>query len=363
MNYCPNCSRNVPISKALPFCASCIKSSPEKFLPQALLIHKELRKKMGMVPYEIPRNPDGILCKFCQNACQIADGEYGFCRVRKNINQKLSGGIKSARVIYYHDRLPTNCVASWVCPAEAKVGYPKWSYALGAEYGYYNLAVFYEACSFHCLNCQNWHFRKADPEKEGITPKELADALTPKDACICYFGGDPTPFLVHSLKSSKLALEKNKKILRICWETNGSMKTSFLKAMIKIALKTGGIIKFDLKAYDENLHKAIAGVSNKQTLSNFAILARRNKERKDYPLVCASTLLIPGLIDEEEIFNLSRMIASIDPDIPYALLAFHPDCYLSDLPCTSKDQAYSSLNIAEKAGLRNVRLGNIHLVQ
>jgi pyruvate formate lyase activating enzyme len=361
MKTCPVCGREIPVAGAIGACGDCIRSNPEDLLPGILARHRRYRQGHGLPP-DPPKNDNGILCNFCANACKIVEGERGFCGVRRNVEGRLEGGIQEAFVSWYHDPLPTNCVADWVCPAGTDAGYPEWSYRKGPEYGYTNMAVFYQACTFHCLNCQNWHFRDTDLSSRGVSPEELADSVRNTDSCVCYFGGDPTPFLPHSLAAARLAREKHKRILRICWETNGAMQRPFVKGMLRMALGSGGIIKFDLKAFDENIHRAVTSVSNSQTLSNFAWLAGHTKERKGYPLLVASTLLVPGIIDEEEVRNLSRMIASLDPQIPYALLAFHPDCRLHDLPTTSRRLAEACLNEAQEAGLSNVRVGNIHLL-
>ena len=79
-------------------------------------------------------------------------------------------------------------------------------------------------------------------------------------------------------------------------------------------------------------------------------------------LLYASTLLVPGYIDKEEVLGIVSFISSIDPDIPYALLAFHPQFMMSDLPPTSKRHAQECLIEAKAQGLKNVRLGNIYLL-
>jgi len=275
----------------------------------------------------------------------------------------ISGGSpRGAAVQWYFDALPTNCVADWVCPAGSSAGFPKYSYSSGPEYGYYNLAVFYEACPFDCLFCQNWHYRqeRLHPRR---TAEELADAVDERTACICYFGGDPTPQLSHALSASRKALRANSgRILRICWETNGSMNPKLLKKVAEISMESGGCIKFDLKAWDENLHIALCGVSNRRTLENFRALAGLVPKRPDPPFLIASTLLVPGYITEEEVGHIAEFIASLNRDIPYALLAFHPDFCMRDLPTTSRQHALKCKEAAESAGLRNVRVGNIHLL-
>ncbi len=91
----------------------------------------------------------------------------------------------------------------------------------------------------------------------------------------------------------------------------------------RFTLKSEGTIKFDLKAWNENLHIALCGVSNKQTLRNFEWLAEYGKQRKVPPFLIASTLLIPGYVGVEEVERIACFIAGLDPDIPYSLLAFH----------------------------------------
>ena len=76
----------------------------------------------------------------------------------------------------------------------------------------------------------------------------------------------------------------------------------------------------------------------------------------------ASTLLVSGYVDQEEVAGIAALISSLDPDIPYVLLAFHPDFLMTDLPATSKRQAMECLEAAKAAGLNRVRLGNIHLL-
>jgi pyruvate formate lyase activating enzyme len=136
-----------------------------------------------------------------------------------------------------------------------------------------------------------------------------------------------------------------------------------LEEMVNLSLESGGCIKFDLKAWDENLHMALTGITNRLTLENFSIVARKFRVRPVPPLLVASTLLIPDYIDEDEIRNIARFIASLDRDIPYTLLGFYPHFFMSDIPVTSKEFAYSCLHIARQEGLRNVRIGNPHLLR
>jgi pyruvate formate lyase activating enzyme len=298
------------------------------------------------------------------NRCQIPDGAVGYCGLRKNVRGKFEGATAAkGKLSWYNDPLPTNCVGDWVCPGGTGCGYPQYSYAEGPEYGYKNLAVFPYACTFHCLYCQNWHFRYHTLDDKYEPPENLVRAVGQKTACICYFGGDPSPQLPYFLNVSRKARESNKRrILRICWETNGAMSRSLLKDAAKLTLVSGGCIKFDLKAWDEALHIALTGVTNRQTLENFKWLARLNHSRSEPPLLIASTLMVPGYIDAHEVGRIAEFIASLNPEIPYSLLAFHPDYEMTDLAPTSRRQANMCLDAAKQAGLSRVKVGNTHLL-
>jgi pyruvate formate lyase activating enzyme len=227
-----------------------------------------------------------------------------------------------------------------------------------------NLAVFYEACSFNCLFCQNWHFREVVGAGRKMNPADLAARAGDRTTCICFFGGDPSPQIIHSLRVARLARHRARgRILRICWETNGSMHPRLLDRAMDLAVESGGCIKFDLKAWDEGLHRALTGVSNAWTLRNFARAAARARARLVPPALVASTLLVPGYVDAAEVAHVARFVAEQGPDIPYSLLAFHPCFLMGDLPPTSRREALAAAEAARAAGLRRVHIGNVHLLR
>jgi len=361
---CQHCGRESPlISHALGLCLDCIRKDFAQLFPLIEKAHREARRPFNL-PGQPPRSEEGQACHLCVNECRLSLEERSYCGVRINKENRLIGAnAQKGNVSWYYDALPTNCVADWVCPGGTGTGYPHFAYSSRAEYGYKNLAVFYQACSFDCLFCQNWHYRYSATKQADIDALELAQAVDGRTSCICYFGGDPTPQLPHALRASRLAQESNKdRILRICWETNGSMHPALLKQTAELSLDSGGCIKFDLKAWHEGLHIALCGVSNKRTLENFQLLAEYAQRRPSPPFLIASTLLVPGYVDKEEVSRIAAFISSLDPNIPYALLAFHPQFMMNDLPPTSQRHAQECLAEAKAQGLRRVRLGNTHLL-
>lgn len=366
---CSLCGKKaITISAQLGVCKECILNEPKKALPIVQKTRTHYRKEFSL-PIAAPKNPKGLTCGDCVNNCKIGKGEIGFCGLVKNINDELirvagdeeSGGLFS----YYYDPLPTNCVANPFCAGCTGAGYPKFTNTDGAEYSRNNLAVFYQACTFDCLFCQNYQYRREIHTSKPRKPNALIEAISDKTSCICFFGGDPSAQIKHSNAVGMLALEKGKKeerIIRVCWETNGSSRPALLQQSAAIALKTGGIIKIDCKTFSNDLNEALCGSSNKFTKYNIKKIGKMAQERPELPLLVVSSLLIPGYIDQDEIAKIAELIANIDPTIPYSLLAFYPTFVINDLPKTSKKLAKQCYQAAKEQGLVNVHIGNKHLL-
>ena len=347
---CSHCSNTTPrTSTAIGICVNCLRTEFPSVRKHVEAVHAASRAEFDL-PAKPPHNPDGIQCNLCSNECVIGEEECGFCglrTVRKGKLVHLAGTPKHGILQWYYDRLPTNCVADWVCEGNR-------------QQSYHNLAVFYESCTANCLFCQNWHFRRTSPSKsKTISADELASAADSRTFCICFFGGDPASQMPHALATSRHLAQRG---VRVCWETNGMMHPGLLDRAVKYSFQTGGCIKFDLKAFDEEVHLALTGVSNRRVRENFMRAAQQYNERPELPLVVVSTLLVPGYVDVDQVSKIAGFIASVNPQIPYSLLAFAPDFYMNDLPCTSVDHAQEAEAAARRAGLVNVRTGNRHLL-
>jgi len=346
---CSICGRKSPLLAAvLSTCAACIRQHPQQAQPLVHAAQQRSRREFGL-PTTPPKSRGGVACPLCVNACHMDEGERGFCNLREARGGRLvhlAGTPAKGILHWYFDPLPTNCVADWVCEGSH-------------QRGRNNLAVFYGACTFNCLFCQNWHYRQMDPAGPGMSAQELADCADARTFCVCYFGGDPTPQMPHALATSRLLARRG---IRICWETNGSMHPRLLERAVRLSLETGGCVKFDLKALDDNLHRALTGVTNKRTLENLARATSYISRRPDPPLLVVSTLLVPGYVSADEVGRIARFLADLNPDIPYSLLGFHPHFFMPDLPRTSVRHAQEAEAAARAAGLTRVRVGNRHLL-
>ncbi len=346
MRTCKVCGAEAP--ELLDYCGRCVGKADEG----ELLRPHALPRRALELPPRIPRG-GATTCRLCANACAPREGERGYCGVRMAMGGRLryiwDGGAEKGLLHSYYDPLPTNCCAAWFC---------------GAERGH-NLAVFFYGCNYDCLFCQNAQHKHLD-EGELVTVEELVKrALAPNVECICFFGGSPEPQLPFALRASRMVAERAREVgrkIRICWEWNGAGNPYLVRRAAEISLETGGIVKFDLKAWDEKRALALCGVSTRPSFENFRMVAEEFLPRASYPLLTATTLLVPGYIDEEEVGKIAEFIASISRDIPYSLLVFYPAYCMADLPVTSREQAVRCFRAAKDAGLKRVHVGNLHLL-
>ena len=280
----------------------------------------------------------------------MAPGQAGYCGLRENRQGKLVSRYSSgcALATMYLDPLPTNCCAAWFCRGSKEKGS--------------NLAVFFYGCNFDCLFCQNASHKLLDRAPQISAEEMVAAALDPRVRCVCFFGGSPEPQLSFAVEVSERIAEESGNSKRICWEWNGCGREDLVRKAAELSAQTGGTVKFDLKAFTPAVRTALCGVESDRAFQNFSMLADyAAKMSSPSELLTATTLLVPYYVDRWEVGEIARFIASLDPGIPYSLLAFHPDFFLKDLPRTPREQATACLKEAEKHLLR-VNIGNRHLL-
>jgi pyruvate formate lyase activating enzyme len=364
---CSICQKDVKlVSKILGVCIDCIRDKPNYALTYSAKAHTISRSKFDL-PKQPPKFSNGMQCQLCSNGCIIGSNQKGYCGLRCNTGgqiQNLSGN-EHALLHTYKDPHVTNCCASWFCPAGTGTGYPNFAKKSRAEVGYNNLAVFFYGCNFDCLFCQNSSHKRIDQAQKVSKDKfkEIVFA-DEKITCICFFGGSPEPQLPFAISSARELVESNpNRILRICFEWNGCGNHQLVREAAELANETGGNLKFDIKCFDENLALALCGVSNKRVFENFSDIAKEffNK-RPEVPNITATTLLVPGYIDQIEIDSIAQFIGELNPNIPYSLLVFHPDFEMNDLPITPRNQVMSCYSTAKK-NLNHVNIGNKSLLE
>ncbi|MFX1309418.1 MAG: radical SAM protein [Promethearchaeota archaeon] len=374
MGICKFCGKTEKvISEVLQVCRKCILEGDwDQVKPHIFNVHKHVRQLVELPekPPKAERPNIKLKCNLCINECSLSEYDISYCGLR-NIQLRNSGELpypsKSKGYIHgYTDPNPTNCCNSWFCPAGSPSGYPEYSNYEGPEFGTYSYAAFLYGCTFDCLFCQNAS-HKLFSKRHLFDVETLSKQIVKnkKITCLCYFGGTPEAQLPFSINLAEKILEKiqnEKRIMRICWEWNGSGNKDWVKKAMEIAIKTGGNIKFDLKTFNEKLNFALCGVSNKRTLENFEFLAENYfGTRKNLPEMSACTLMVPGYTNHEEVEQIAKFVSSINKEIPYSLLIFHGDYQMRDLGITPRKQVLKCLDVAQKY-LKRVNLGNKFLL-
>ncbi len=353
------------MSEVLGVCRECIINRFDEALPYIYRAHVKARS-MYSLPTNPPRSGEGIRCTICSNQCIISSGEKGYCGLRLNINGRLQCRVTCSKALLhaYKDPHVTNCCATYFCPAGTGLGYPKFAYTNGPEYGYYNYAVFFYGCNFSCLYCQNYSHKNlleaTEIDIENFTKAIIKNQLI---SCICYFGGSPEPSLPFAIAASRRVLEEcSKRIIRICFEWNGCGNRILVRRASELSLISGGNVKFDLKCFDERLSIALSGVSNRQAYENFKLIAEEYyPQRRNIPVLNATTLLVPEYVNADEVEKIASFISEINDEIPYSLLVFYPNFMMNDMPVTPLRQVIECYKVAKKY-LKNVHVGNLHLI-
>ena len=330
-------------SASLTLCADCIREYPSK--SNLYRLHAKYRETFELPPL-VPEEGD-IECRFCANKCRPSISSKGYCGVRENKGSRIErrAGKDTALAHAYLDPLPTNCCAEWFCRGSKERGY--------------NLAVFFYGCGFDCLFCQNAEHKDVDRAPSLSIDELVEKALSPRVRCVCFFGGSPEPQMDFAIKASSIIIRESGNKKHICWEWNGSGNPRMVLKAAELSYISGGTVKFDLKAWNEKLHIALCGTDNKRTLENFKLIGEEFRDSTD--LLTATTLMVSYYVDKKEVNEIAGFISSISREIPYSLLAFHPDFVLDDLPPTPKSQANECYETAKKY-LRRVNIGNRYLL-
>jgi len=139
----------------------------------------------------------------------------------------------------------------------------------------------------------------------------------------------------------------------VLFETNGYGLTPDNLDLFQHA----GIDSFwlDIKAFDDATHRKLTGVSNSRILKLPAEIKNRGF------ILEVLSLYIPGWVETNQIAKIAAELASVDAKIPFTILAFFPEYQLKNVSSPEMWQMIDAYNAAKDAGLRKIRLGNVHL--
>ncbi len=188
--------------------------------------------------------------------------------------------------------------------------------------------------------------KKLQPEQLMLSPQGLGPARN----IIAFTGGD----LACQPSFYAACVEKIKELDRELWvlfETNGYGLTPLNMDLFKSA----GIDAFwlDIKAYQNEVHRKLTGVGNEWVLKLPEEILKRG-----FVLEVLS-LYIPGWVETDQIEKIANLLAEVDKNIPFTILAFFPQHEMKNVPSPALDQMLSAYQAVKAAGLKQVKLGNI----
>jgi len=285
-----------------------------------------------MLYYKSQLKSDRIVCLLCRHYCKIKDGQVGVCGVNKNVDKKLS-------TLVYGLPLALN-----IDPIEKKPIYhmlPKTT----------SLSLGTVGCNFKCPFCQNWQISQSKEIKDSIyiSPEKIVQlAIENGVKSISYTYNEPTIFYPYAKDIGVLAKERGIKNIFV---TNGFETPEVIEDMS--SWLDGANV--DLKSWSETYYKRVLKGSLEAVKDTLRLMVEADI------WVEVTTLLIEGKNDSKK--DLTKMAEFIVNDlgkhVPWHLSAFHPDYKMMDQKYTSIETLKRARDIAKKAGLYYVYLGNV----
>jgi pyruvate formate lyase activating enzyme len=276
---------------------------------------------------------DWVRCHACGHDCRIPPGAVGVCKVRYN----------EAGVL----RVPWGYVAGIQCdPIEKKPFFHAWPGGLAYSFGMLG-------CDLHCGYCQNWVTSQAlrDPlahvPPRDVEPEALAiDAVRQGARVVVSTYNEPLITVEWAVEVFKAARARG---LATGFVSNGNGTSQVLDYLTPWI----DVYKVDLKSFDDKQYRKLGG-RLQPILDTIRALHTRGI------WIELVTLLIAGFNDsDDELTRMTQFIASVSPDIPWHVTAFHQDYRMQDPMNTTPSMLRRAAHIGRQAGLRHVYAGNL----
>lgn len=274
-----------------------------------------------------------VRCYACGHRCLILDGLRGICQVRFN-----QGGVL---------RVPTGYAAGLNCdPTEKK---PFFHVLPGSQALTFGML----GCDFHCPYCQNWLSSQAlrDPTAgtavARISAEEIVTLARRHGArAIASSYNEPLITAEWAVEVFRLARPEG---FRTLFVSNGNATREVLE-YLRPWLDG---YKVDLKSMSRKNYQKLGG-----RLDTVLETIRMVSEMGFWTEVV--TLVVPGWNDsDEELREAARFLASVSPDIPWHVTAFHRDYKMTGPDNTSAATLLRAAGIGREEGLHFVYAGNL----
>ena len=278
---------------------------------------------------------DGRLrCTLCPRDCKLAEGQAGFCFVRRNDGGRLVSLAYGRSTGFAVDPIEKKPLAHF---------YP----------GTTVLSFGTAGCNLGCRFCQNWSISKAKLAERAsglYTAREVVDLAIEEGApSVAFTYNDPVIWAEWGLDVAREARSRGVKTVFV---TAGFVGERAREEIFPWMDATN----VDLKGFTEDFYRRVTLSHLAPVLETLEWLARSNTWTE------VTTLLIPGLNDgDAEVRALSEWVGGhMGPDTPLHFTAFHPDFAMRDRPPTPPATLLRARTIAREVGLRHVYTGNVH---
>lgn len=292
---------------------------------------KEYTRPAKTELYEVLED-NTVQCHSCGQHCVIREGKSGICRMRYN----------REGVLY----APYGYVAGLaVDPIEKKPFFHVFPGQTALSFGMLG-------CNFHCPFCQNWLSSQTLRDPKSLIRFEPISA----ESIVQYAIESHSPVIVSTYNEPLItsdwaydvfSLAKGKGI--VCgYVSNGHASEQVLN-LLRPVMK---LFKVDLKCFKQSSYDKLGGKLTVvcETIERLLSL--------DY-WVEVVTLLVPGFNDDEEELNeLTRFLAQLNPHVPWHVTGFYPQYKMTDRGPTMPSQLEKAYHIARNNGLHYVYVGN-----
>ncbi|HKG92338.1 MAG TPA: AmmeMemoRadiSam system radical SAM enzyme [Gemmatimonadaceae bacterium] len=274
-----------------------------------------------------------VRCVACGHRCLIRDGRRGICKVRRNEGGTLL--------------VPRNYVAALQCdPVEKK----PFNHVLPGSRA---LTFGMLGCDYHCGFCHNWVTSQSLRDSDaGTAPIDVT-----AEQLVGYAGRCDARLVVSSYNEPLITSEWAVEVFGVARERG--LLTGFVSngnatpEALDFVRPHADCYKIDLKSMSDRNYRRLGGV-----LQNVLDSIRMVHERGFWLEVL--TLVIPGFSDDEgQLRAAAEYVASVSPDIPWHVTAFHEDYKFYGMGNTTAEMLVRACEVGREAGLRYVYAGNL----
>ncbi|MGA2298319.1 MAG: AmmeMemoRadiSam system radical SAM enzyme [FCB group bacterium] len=274
-----------------------------------------------------------VKCLNCPNTCVLPEGGRSRCRNKVNKGGKL-----------YTLAYGNPCTAN-IDPVEKK---PLFHFLPNARA--YSIAA--AGCNLRCLYCQNWEISQVQPEDTknfDMFPAQVVEnCLDNKCECIAYTYSEPNTFYEYMYDIAKLARKKGIKNLIV---SNGYINEKPLLELCEYI----DAATITLKNFKESIYNELNGASLQPVLNSLKTYRKKNVWLEIVNLV------VPNWTDDMNMIkSMCEWLVKNDlSSCPLQFLRFFPLYKLTQLPPTPISTLEKAREIALKAGMKYVYIGNV----